>query len=319
MGRGDIAAAIHKRMCEDSRFGYSWEERWGNKSETWTVGGVKFAIKTGDYDCSSSTITAWRCALTGTKWAKKLDGATYTGNMRSVFTASGLFEWKPISFVASPGDLYLNEQNHVAMCQCQSPDTLSEFSSSETGGTTGKRGDQTGNESHLASYYDYPWDGILHYNGKADSATTSTSATKSTTGAKSKSEPKYRVMANWKWLDEMQGEKDTGGSSDTYAGDKGVAIQYFACDAPKYRVQTQNSGWLPWVTEYDTGDLDNGCAGDGSAILAIEVADSSIKFRVHVKGGKWLDWMKGQKDLGGSSDTFAGDGNPIDLVQMKRV
>jgi hypothetical protein len=73
------------------------------------------------------------------------------------------------------------------------------------------------------------------------------------------------------------------------------------------------------VTEYDTGDLDNGCAGDGSAILAIEIADSSIKFRVHVKGGKWLDWMKGQKDLGGSSDTFAGDGNPIDLVQMKRV
>ena len=172
--RGQVAADIHKRMVDDDRFGYSWAERWGANKETWTVDGVTFPINVGDYDCSSSCIEAWADALTGTKYADMIRKATYTGNMRSVFVNTGLFEWKPISFIASPGDLYLNESDHVAMCQQQVPDELSEFSISETGGTTGKRGDQTGREAAVNPYYDYPWDGILHYNGKADTAASST-------------------------------------------------------------------------------------------------------------------------------------------------
>lgn len=165
----EIAVEIHKRMCEDSRFGYSWEERWGYYWNVWTIGGRDYVVYAGDYDCSSSCITAWRKALEGTPYEGKLDAASYTGNMRSVFVKSGLFEWKPMSFTAEPGDLYLNEGAHVAMCQSQVPDKLSEFCINENGGTYGgKRGDQTGGESRIANYYDYPWDGILHYNGKAD-------------------------------------------------------------------------------------------------------------------------------------------------------
>ncbi|HAM16050.1 MAG TPA: hypothetical protein DCP91_09390 [Eggerthellaceae bacterium] len=166
--RGQVAADIHKLMVQDERFGYSWEERYGAKSEKWTVKGLVFSIMVGDYDCSSSTITAWKKALTGTPYEGALDGATYTGNMRSVFVGSGLFSWKPISFIASPGDLYLNEANHVAMCQQQVPDELSEFSWGDRGAYGNKRGDQSGFESRVNPYYDYPWDGILHYNGKAD-------------------------------------------------------------------------------------------------------------------------------------------------------
>ena len=168
MGRGDVAAAIHKRMVRDERFGYSWEERWGATPEKWTVGGVPFSINVGDYDCSSSAITAWGKALAGTKYEGCLSGATYTGNMRSVFVKSGLFEWKPASFIASPGDLYLSEANHVAVCQRQVPDELSEFSWGDNGAYGNRRGDQSGWESRVNPYYDYPWDGILHYNGKAD-------------------------------------------------------------------------------------------------------------------------------------------------------
>ena len=47
-------------------------------------------------------------------------------------------------------------------------DCLGEFSLAETGGIYGQSGDQTGGESSIHGYYDYPWDGILHYNGKAD-------------------------------------------------------------------------------------------------------------------------------------------------------
>lgn len=136
-------------------------------------------------------------------------------------------------------------------------------------------------------------------------------------------QPKYRVYASGGWLDEMAGKVDTGGSGDTYAGIKGAAIKFLACNARKYRVQVQAANcskrWLPWVTKYKPSDYENGCAGDGNTITAIEIADSSVKFRVHTVGGSWLPWMKGQKDLGGSSDKFGGNGKPIDCIQMVRA
>lgn len=110
--------------------------------------------------------------------------------MRSVFVNSGLFEWKPMSFSAVRGDIYLNEANHTAMCldggkdKVHGYDCLGEFSSSETGGIYGQRGDQTGKESSIHEYYNYPWDGILHYNGKADSNTKPSTASKITAPAK---------------------------------------------------------------------------------------------------------------------------------------
>ena len=176
VNRGQVAADIHKRMVQDERFGYSWEERYGAKEETWTVDGVTFKIKVGDYECGTSVKTAWKCALTGTKYENSLDSYGNTRSMREVFVGSGLFEWKPISFIASPGDIYLNEANHAAMCQQQVPDELSEFSWGDNGAYGNKRGDQSGYESRVNPYYDYPWDGILHYNGKADTVQASTTS-----------------------------------------------------------------------------------------------------------------------------------------------
>lgn len=42
-----------------------------------------------------------------------------------------------------------------------------------TGDIDGAPGDQTGRESHIQDYYRGSWDGILHYNGKADTGTAS--------------------------------------------------------------------------------------------------------------------------------------------------
>ena len=48
-------------------------------------------------------------------------------------------------------------------------DALSEFCINEFGQVYGgQRGDQTGGESRIAGYYDFPWNCTLHYNGKAD-------------------------------------------------------------------------------------------------------------------------------------------------------
>ena len=305
--RGQIAADIHRRMCEDDRFGYSWVERWGANEEQWTVDDHTFTMSVGDYDCSSSTIQAWRKAIEGSKYEGKLDGATYTGNMRSVFTKSGLFEWKPMSFLAEPGDLYLRESSHVAMCQTQYPDVLSEFCISETGGTTGKRGDQTGGEAAVHAYYDYPWDGILHYNGNADSG----GHAPSPKPRGDESAIHFRVCCNGSgtgWLDEMWGHYDTGGSSDEFAGIPGLAIRWIAIKGVKrYRVRTTASGWLPWVSGYDINDLDQGCAGDGAPIVALQVDDDKARYAVGVIGGPVYSDMVGLHDLGGSGDDYAGD------------
>lgn len=96
--------------------------------------------------------------------------------MQSVFTASGLFDWHPMSdgYIAQTGDIYLrhnwsNSTGHTALCQSAVPDMLSEFICNEFGGSLGGQvGDQTGGESRIIPYYNFPWDGILAYNHKAD-------------------------------------------------------------------------------------------------------------------------------------------------------
>lgn len=178
MGKIDpanVAALIHYDMVTDPRNGYSQApERWGGDHPDGTkvldIDGRRYTYKLGSYDCSSSVITAWRQALRYTMWEGVLDGATYTGDMRGVFTRSGLFEAKYSA--AKRGDLYLAEQKHTAMCQDGGSDgvlgydALSEFNRNESHGATGGQvGDQDGGESIVRDYYDDGWNTVLHYVG----------------------------------------------------------------------------------------------------------------------------------------------------------
>ena len=169
----EIAAAIHLDMVEDDANGYSQAERHGADGDykELIIDGRDYGYNRGDRDCSSSVTEAWQLALKYTPYEGVLDGASYTGNMRRVFVDSGLFEvWDTDSTSADTGDVYLTDVSggHTAMCQSPAnPDTLSEFSGSETGGIYGERGDQTGWEGHVCGFYD-GWDCTLHYNGKAD-------------------------------------------------------------------------------------------------------------------------------------------------------
>lgn len=180
MRANEVAAAIHADMCDDDDNGYSWSPRNGGDSpegnKTLTIDGKKYTYPRGSYDCSSSVIKAWQLAIQHTEYAGRLDGATFTGNMRSVFAASGLFDvWDTATTEAARGDVYLNDANHAAMCQdggrdgVYGYDALSEFRVNENGEVYGgKVGDQTGTEAYVHAFYDYPWDVTLHYNGKAD-------------------------------------------------------------------------------------------------------------------------------------------------------
>ncbi|MCB7085269.1 SH3 domain-containing protein [Gordonibacter urolithinfaciens] len=168
--RANVAATFHRRQVDDARFGYTQGDgRWGSGPvEWWECEGVRAPFAVGDRDCASSVIDCWREALRGSAYEGALDAASCTSNMRAVFVGSGLFEWHPMGdgYIAQRGDVYLNESKHTAMCQSAVPDKLSEFLINEHGTITGGQvGDQTGRESLVRDYYDFPWDGILAYVG----------------------------------------------------------------------------------------------------------------------------------------------------------
>ena len=68
-------------------------------------------------------------------------------------------------------DAYLDEENHTAMAL--GGGKIGHFTGSETGGIDGEPGDQAGRESRIQDYYRGSWDGVLHYNGKADTGSAS--------------------------------------------------------------------------------------------------------------------------------------------------
>ena len=311
-----LAADVHRRMVEDDRFGYSWVERWGANLEAWDVDGVKFSMKVGDYDCSSSTITAWNVALAAA--GRSLLNATYTGNMRKAFLDTGLFEWRTDFGNATRGDLYLDESSHVAMCQGNGQ--LSEFSISETGGTTGKRGDQTGGEAHMGAYYRGSWDGYLHCKENVEVG-----------GDPSRKVWQYATNMTdaQKWEPRRNGDgtltlvsKACGKALDVQGGSKesGTVVQAYPAngtDAQKWTLQRAKGGYVPEeVAPFELVpklnaklrlDVRGGDAGDcadvqvhesnGTAAQQWAVLDDGHGFwtLVNVNSGKALDVAYGGK------------------------
>ena len=58
-----------------------------------------------------------------------------------------------------------------------------------------------------------------------------------------------------------------------------------------------------------------GIIGKQITDIAIKVNRGTIKYRVHVKGGNWLGFVTGY-DWNDYNNGYAGNGNPIDLVQI---
>lgn len=133
-------------LANDNSHGYDQSNRWGP-----------------NYDCSSAVITAWQQAGVPVK----TNGATYTGNMKSVFLRTGFSEVKSQIVLSNGsglkrGDVLLNEDSHTAMYIGNGQ--IVHASINEFGGITGgQSGDQTGKEICIRSYYNKPWNSILRY------------------------------------------------------------------------------------------------------------------------------------------------------------
>ena len=152
-----------EKTANNNSHGYDQIYRWGEK---------------GDYDCSSAVITSWQNAGVPVK----TNGATYTGNMYSVFRKCGFVDVTSSVNLATGaglqrGDVLLNTIHHTAMF-CGNGKEV-EASINEKGTATGGTpGDQTGKEFLVRSYRNYPWNVVLRYTGgQTVTPTTSSSST----------------------------------------------------------------------------------------------------------------------------------------------
>ena len=152
----DMCNAIEKATSQmeawalDGAHGYDQTYRWGER---------------GDYDCSAAVIQAWEIAGVPVKTM----GATYTGNMLSVFKACGFKDVTASVNLATGaglarGDVLLNTVHHTAMYIGGGKEV--EASINERGTATGGTpGDQTGREFLVRDYRNYPWNYVLRYVG----------------------------------------------------------------------------------------------------------------------------------------------------------
>lgn len=74
----------------------------------------------------------------------------------------------------------------------------------------------------------------------------------------------YRVRVNGRWLPAVVGRND-------YAGLLGQAITDIAIKNATYRVHIKGGSWLSWVNGYDINNYNNGYAGNGQIIDAIQI------------------------------------------------
>lgn len=136
-------------VAYDNKHGYSQYSRWGDP----------------DYDCSSLVIMAVESAGIPVRTA----GATYTGNMYSVFKKCGFKDVTSTINLATGkglirGDILLQSKHHT---ECYIGDgKLCGAKIDEKGTIVGAtKGDQTGREICTSNYYNYKggWQYVLRY------------------------------------------------------------------------------------------------------------------------------------------------------------
>ncbi len=142
MSKIQSAVSLAVEMANDPTHGYSQQNRWGP-----------------DYDCSSFLIHVWQSVGVPVRDA----GATYTGNMKAAFLACGFADVSAFVNLATgedcmPGDILLNERDHVAMSLGNE-----QMVWASTSGGHPEPGDQTGREIRTGAFYSFPWDCCLRY------------------------------------------------------------------------------------------------------------------------------------------------------------
>lgn len=148
MGNLSVFCARMAYWCNDANLGYGQDTRL----HLWPGGAA---------DCSSLVEKALSEA--GFDTGASVAGVFWTGNLRSLLCARGWVALAPDGN-PRPGDILLAEGRHVAVYI--GTNAVAEAWINELDSTTGGAdGDQTGEETRVIPYYNYPWTHYLRYQG----------------------------------------------------------------------------------------------------------------------------------------------------------
>ena len=140
-------------------------------------------------------------------------------------------------------------------------------------------------------------------------------------GSLGKVNVKYKVKTNGVWLPEVLNDSDYAGIQWSPITDIAISVDKGSVE---YRVHTTSGYWLPFVTGYDVNDFDNGYAGNGSTIDAIEVYYNTPSgytyqkavYRVSPMGQGYYPYQY-DDETGNGMDGYAGSfGTSIDRFQI---
>ena len=140
MNRINKACSLMYYLCEQISLGYDQSNRYDIRDN-------------GECDCSSLVLYVLK------ESGYDIGDASYTGNMKEELTANG---WGVEHNDGYPqkGYVLLNESHHTALYLGDG--LIGQASIDENGNATGgESGDQTGRETLVKDYYNYPWDCYL--------------------------------------------------------------------------------------------------------------------------------------------------------------
>ena len=299
--------------CEEVSVGYDWGRRW----DVWDG---------GDTDCSALVITCLREAGFETGWA------TYTGNMSDALCDNGWERLYPDLSDAEPGDILLNDENHVAavLFGYGWDATIGQASIGETGGVYGNQpGDQTGWETNTTGMYDYPWDCILRYEGEEEVIVPKQEPGNAVNNAGLA----YRVHCqNIGWCDAVR-DGQTAGTVGYACRMEAIKIRPPKSDNGRWLLEVclhiQNVGWRRWTVDGNAPSSGEGTS-DGDPIMgttgqALRIEDVIIRvlerpkgdnrklyFRVHQENYGWKGWT-----MEGFASGSDGESLRLEAIQMK--
>ena len=157
-------------------------------------------------------------------------------------------------------------------------------------------------------------------NNKTTTTTTPTATTKPTatttvsSTVTNKADIIYAVKVDGKWLPEVKNNTDYAGIENKSITD--VMIKLSNGTPLKYRVHIKGGNWLSYVTGYNKNDHNNGYAGNGKAIDAIEI--KCDKYEIGYKVSSTVNGASYYSEVKDSQNDYAGVfGKPIDKLMCR--
>lgn len=124
----------------------------------------------------------------------------------------------------------------------------------------------------------------------------------------------YAVKAGGKWYPEVKNNTDYAGVENKQITD--VMIKLSDGTPIKYRVHIKGGNWLPYVTGYNKNDHNNGYAGNGKVIDAIEI--KCDKYEIGYKVSTTANGTSYYSEVKDSKNDYAGVfGKPVDKLMCR--